>query len=66
VAEGEPDIFRHGHRVKQRRLLEQHAELAAHGQEIAFAQRHDIPPFDQHLAGIRLEQADEMLEQQAG
>ena len=36
-----------------------------HRQQLSFVKRHNIFPIDQHLAGIRLEQCDQVLEEHA-
>ena len=65
LAQAEGDIFRDIHGIEQRRPLEHHAKLAAHAQQLAFVHGHDIFPVNDHRAGIRPDQADDVLEQNA-
>lgn len=53
------------HRIKKGALLKQKADLSAQGCESLFAERVDALVVHPHLAGIWLEQADEMFEHDA-
>jgi hypothetical protein len=64
-AQPERHVFRDRHRIEQRRALKHHAEFPAHAQQLAFVHRHDVLAVNQHLARVRLQQADEVLEQNA-
>src|SRR5665213_236289 len=63
AAQTERHIFRDGHGIKQRRALKEHAELPAHAQQLALIQRADIFTVNEHFARVRLQQADDVFEQ---
>ena len=65
AAKGKADILGHGHGIEQGGALEQHAELAAHAQQLPLVHRDDVFALDEHLPGVGLEQADQVLEQHA-
>ena len=62
---GEPvaDVLGDGQRIEQRALLEQHADVGAHGHELRLAQVIDPFPADADDPGIRLQEAEHQLEQ---
>src|SRR5262245_12376529 len=61
----ESHIFGDGQRIEQRRALKEHAEFAANAQQFAFIHRNNVFAFNQYLAGIGLQEANEVLEQNA-
>src|SRR5437588_855868 len=63
LPQGKGHVFKNVERVEQRRALEQHRKFLPHLVELARAQPGDIDLVHQHLATIRLQQPDHMLEQ---
>src|SRR5437660_5324186 len=63
LPQGKGHVFKNVERVEQRRALEQHRKFLPHLVELARAQPGDIDLVHQHLAAIRLQQPDHMLEQ---
>ncbi len=61
--EWEGDVVSDGHGVKEGRELEEKADLEADGCQIAFAELIDPLLFDPDLAFARLQQADDVLEE---
>ena len=62
---GKRDVVADRHRVEQRRVLKQEAHVLAHLAELAPGQRRDVAFFDEHVAAVRLHQADDVPERDA-
>src|ERR1035438_6243795 len=65
AAKGKSHILCHVHGIEEGGALEQHAELAAHVQQLTFVHGDDVLVLDEHLPGVGLEEADQVLEQDA-
>ena len=65
AVEQEADVLLDGQRVEQCRALEEHSELAAHLDELAFGKVGDALAVDFHVALVRLHQPDDVPEQDA-
>jgi hypothetical protein len=65
LAQAEGDVLADGHRVKKRRVLEDHAHLEADLVELRLTHRHDVLPVDEDLAARRLDEADEQAQERA-
>ena len=61
--QGKRHVVLHGHRVEQRRALEDHSELGAHLEQLPFVQAHNVFAVNEHRAAVGPEQGDEVLEQ---
>jgi hypothetical protein len=62
LAERERDVVVDVHRPEQRAVLEQDAELLAHLEQIVVAHARDRLTVDEHVALVRVEQADHVLD----
>ena len=65
LAEREGDVVEDVHRAEQRAVLEQQAELLAHLEQLVVGHVRDRLAVDEHVAGVRIEQADDVLDQHA-
>ena len=65
AVEQESDIFLDGQRVEQRRALEQHSELTTHFDQLPFIQGDNTFAVDFDVAGVRLNKADDVAEEDA-
>src|ERR1043166_1062508 len=63
--QSEADVFGNGHGVEEGGALEEHAKFVADAEELALVAVADVFAIDQNRAGIRLQQADEMFEEDA-
>jgi hypothetical protein len=62
LGQAEADVLGDGHRVEQRVLLEQHADIGAHAQQFLLAHLADTLTVDEDCPGIRPEQSENQLE----
>ena len=65
AVEQEADILLDGQRVEQRSALEQHAEFSTHLDQLPFIQLNDAFAVDFHVAGVGLDEADDVAQQDA-
>jgi hypothetical protein len=56
------DVLSHRQGIEDCPALEDHPDLLADADELVLRQRHDILPLDQHLACLRLHQANDQLQ----
>lgn len=61
--EREGDVLGHGHGIEKRALLEEESELSANRSQTAFAEIVDALIFEPHFAEVRLEEGDDVFEQ---
>src|SRR4051812_14506249 len=62
LPEGERDVVVEVHRAEQRAVLEQHAELLAHLEQLLVRHGGDRPAMDQDVARVGIEQPDHVLD----
>ena len=65
LAQREGGVVVDVHRAEQRAVLEQQAELLAHLEELVVGHVRDRLAVDEDVAGVRVEQADDQLDQHA-
>jgi hypothetical protein len=63
LAQREGDVVEEVHRPEERAVLEQHAEELPDFVELVLARLHDVDAVDDDRAALRLEQADQRLEE---
>ena len=59
------DVVADRHRIEQRRVLKQESHVLAHVPQLAPGQRGDVALLDEHLAAVRLHQADDVPQRDA-
>ena len=65
LAQREGDVVEDVHRAEQGAVLEQQAELLAHLEELVIGHARDRLAVHEDVAGVRIEQADDVLDQHA-
>jgi hypothetical protein len=65
VGDAEPHVLEHIHRVEQGAVLKHVADLGAHLGEVLPPERRDVLPIHDHRSAVRLDQADDVLQQDA-
>ena len=64
-AEAEGDVFRDGHGIKEGRTLKDHPEFAAHAEQGSLIHAYDVFAVNEHGAFVRLQQTNDVFEQNA-